>query len=81
MAASRTILIGILTQSTAIASAMSIPYLQRRLEMTVKSLLVASIMGTAGMCLWGLVALRNEREMYAAAVWFGLVSRHLIWTH
>lgn len=73
MSASKTIAVGILTQFTAIFSAMMTPYIQAKLGFSAKALLASSIVGVAGMCIWGLAALHGEKEMYCAAVWFGLV--------
>ena len=75
MSAPKTIAVGVLTQFTAIFSAMMTPLVQAKLGISAKSLLVASVLGVAGMCVWGLTALNGESEMYCAAVWFGLVSR------
>lgn len=74
MSSSKTIVVGVLTQFTAIWSASLTPYTQKKLGVSAKALLVSSIVGVAMMCVWGLVSLRTEREMYIAAVWFGLVS-------
>jgi MFS-type transporter involved in bile tolerance (Atg22 family) len=74
MSSSKTIVVGVLTQFTAIWSASLTPYTQRKLGVSAKPLLISSIAGVALMCIWGLVSIRSEREMYIAAVWFGLVS-------
>ena len=73
MSSSKTIVVGVLTQFTAIWSASLTPLVQKRLGISAKALLISSIAGAAMMCIWGLVALHSEREMYIAAVWFGLV--------
>jgi UMF1 family MFS transporter len=84
MPQSRVILVGLLMQLTAVASASMTPAIQRRYHLDgIQSILVCVGMGLV-MCAWGLVGLvnpwfglRSSGEMYVCAVWFGLVSRHL----
>jgi UMF1 family MFS transporter len=84
MPSSRVILIGILTQSTAILSALYTPRFQRRMGVSNLHMLIGCVFGVMLMCMyvllgligqWKVGGLRTEGEMYACAVWFGIVSR------
>ena len=78
-------LIGILTQISAVVSSILAPRLQRYLGYTNLRLLLALVCAAQvlpGYASLGLVipfgGLRTEAEMYVAAMWFGLVSRFSI---
>lgn len=85
MPPSRVILVGLLMQLTAVASASMTPAIQRRYRLNgIQSILVCVGMGLV-MCAWGLVGLvnpwfglRSSGEMYVCAIWFGLVSCRLL---
>lgn len=81
MPPSRVILVGLLMQLTAVASASMTPVIQRRYRLDgIQSILVCVVMGLM-MCAWGMIGLvnpwfglRSSGEMYICAIWFGLVS-------
>lgn len=83
MPSSRVILIGVLTQATAIGSALCTPAFQRWTGASNKAMLVECALAVMLLCAyvllgllggWTVGGLRSEGEMYVAAVWFGLVS-------
>jgi MFS transporter, UMF1 family len=90
MPSSHVILIGILTQSTAIVSSIYTPRFQRKFGgtngLSNLHMLVGCVIGVMLMCAyvllgfvggWKVGGLRTEGEMYACAVWFGIVSVRL----
>lgn len=83
MSSSGVIVIGILTQATAIVSAFSTPAFQKRFNLSSMTLMVYSVAGVIVMCAYVLVGLigdlrygglKTSGEMYACAIWFGIVS-------
>ncbi|KAI5451063.1 Autophagy protein 22 [Naganishia albida] len=80
MPPSRVILVGLLMQLTAVASASMTPVIQRRYRLDgIQSILVCVVMGLM-MCAWGMIGLvnpwfglRSSGEMYICAIWFGLL--------
>lgn len=82
MSSSATIVIGILTQTTAVGSAFLTPRVQRRYRLSSKRMLAGCLWGVIALCAYVLVGLigdlsygglKTPAEMYFCAVWFGVV--------
>lgn len=83
MSSSATIVIGILTQTTAVGSAFMTPRIQRRYNLSSMRMLAGCLWGVIALCIYVLIGLvgdmpygglKSPAEMYACAVWFGVVS-------